>query len=69
MGPILAQIMSDPDLHLVRGLLSLPLLLEVDCVVTYAMAYSETAQALFHGRPVLCVFRGKVLVDACRKNR
>ncbi|KAJ9105629.1 hypothetical protein QFC20_004309 [Naganishia adeliensis] len=69
MGSILAQIISNTDLDLVRGLLSLFLLLAVDYVVTYAMAYSRTAQALFRGRPVLCVFRGKVLVDECRKNR
>lgn len=69
MGSILAQIISNTDLDLVRGLLSLFLLLAVDYVVTYAMAYSKTAQALLRGRPVLCVFRGKVLVDECRKNR
>ncbi|KAI5452071.1 hypothetical protein NCC49_001012 [Naganishia albida] len=69
IGAILGQIITNPEVDLVRGLLSLILLLTVDYVVTYAMAYSKMAQALFRGRPVLCVFRGKVLVDVCRNNR
>jgi uncharacterized membrane protein YcaP (DUF421 family) len=69
IGSLLAQIVSNTDLDLVRGLLSLFLFLAVDYVTTFGMTRSKKLQELLRGRPVLCVFKGKILEDECRWNR
>lgn len=69
IGSTLSRITTNTNIDLVRGLLSLFLFLFVDFVLTFGMVRSKRFETLVRGKPVLCVFRGRVLEDVCRSNR
>jgi uncharacterized membrane protein YcaP (DUF421 family) len=69
IGSTLSRIVTQTNIDLTRGLLSLGLFLFVDYVTTFGMVRSKKLEKLIRGSPTLCVFRGRVLERVCRRNR
>jgi len=69
LGSTVSRILTQPDLNLSRGLLSLAVLFGVEWLTTLLISYNHTWAHVMRAQPALLVFRGEICYEVVRAHR
>ena len=69
LGSTLASILLSRDVSLAQGMLALALLVGLQLLITWSSVHLPWVRAVVTGEPSLVFFRGRMLVDAMRRER